>query len=204
MGFGIIPKNGSVKLIAIIFVVIAFSISMFIPAVANSPWQEIVVGSVSIQPDSPNTTELSIKSPVPYPPSEKIKWAGFGWLYDDGTSAFVVATHNGHRDSTQRPDGWHAHNVVIAPASTSTPGVSHCITDIDGHTNGGVAINQDTLRAIFRNDVISGTFMEPPTAISFDILPDAECLLGVGIGILQQEPAPVEESGGGNGGNPNK
>jgi len=203
MGLGIIPNNGNVRSFAIILVIVAFSISMIVPAVANSPWQEIVVGSVSITTNSPNTTELSIQSPVPYPPSEKIKFAGFGWLYEDGTSAFAITTHNGIRDSTQRPDGWHAHNVVIAAASTSTPGVSHCITAIDDHATGGVAINQDTLRGIYRNDVITGTFLDPPTAISFDILPDAECPLGVGIGILQVEPAPPAEEEK-KGGNPNK
>jgi len=203
MGIGIIPHKGITRLFAIILVIAAFSISMIIPAVANSPWQEIVVGSVSITPKNDNTVTLSLQSVVDLPNSEKIKWAGFGWLFDDGTSAFAITTHNGFVDSTQRPDGWHAHNVVIAAASTSTPGVSHCITEIDGHTNGGVSINQDTLKANFRNDVITGTFLDPPTAISFDILLDGECPLGVGIGILQVEPAPPAEKEK-KGGNPNK
>jgi len=189
------------------------SIPLTITASAHGDWQTIVPDSVTITANSPNTTELSLDTVANLPTSGRGVFGGFGWLYDDGTSAYVAATHNGVRDSIQRPDGWHQHNVVLGPATSGSS--SNCIVSIDDDSQGGTAITGDTIRVISVNSNFAGTFIDPPTAISFDIIPDPSCPdltaapgSGVGIGIHQIEPVAAEEEskkgGGGGGGNPNK
>lgn len=187
-------------------------------ATAHGDWQRISPDTVAISSDSPNTTELSLDTVGNLPPNGKVIFGGFCWLYEDGLSGYCTTSHAGVRDSIQRPDGWHQHNVVIVPANSGSS--SHCIVEIDDDSHGGTAINGLSLRVITQNSSFDGTFMDPPVAISFDIIPDPSCPdltaapdSGVGIGIHQVEPEPVaaaaeeeeeKKGGGGGGGNPNK
>jgi len=179
---------------------------------AHGDWQTIVPGTVAITLKSDQTTELSLQASAGIPHVERVILAGFGWLYEDGTSGYFATSHFGVRDSIQNPDHWHPHNIAFEEASGGAGSITHCITDIFDVTFAGIPINDDTIRVNARNSEFLAPFMDPPTAISFDIIPDPMnyvCESGVGIGLHSTEPAPAEEEskkggGGGQGGNPNK
>lgn len=184
-------------------------------ASAHGDWQRISPDTVSIEAIGASGSELSLDTVGNLPPNGKVIFGGFCWLYEDGLSGYCATSHAGVRDSIQRPDGWHQHNVVIEPTTSGSS--SHCIVQINDDSHGGTAINGLQLRVITQNSSFDGTFMDPPAAISFDIIPDPTCPdltaapnSGVGIGIHQVEPEPIaaaekEEKGGGKGGgNPNK
>lgn len=208
MGLGI--HQSSLYYVIGIFSVLSIG-SVFLLSDSNTvaalgEWQTIVVDSVTIDPLNQNIVELSLTAAAPIPHVETTILAGFGWMYADESGAYVVTVHRGVRDSTQNPDNWHSHNITFekAPGAAS---VTHCITSIDDDVNAGIAITTDVLRVEVRNSEIASPLKDdPPTAISFDVIPDMfTCASGFGIGLHQTEPAPAEEEGKkGGGGNPNK
>ncbi|QUC64800.1 hypothetical protein NsoK4_00480 [Nitrosopumilus sp. K4] len=154
------------------------------PAIADGDWQTIQPASVEVTKNG-NNNALSLKTISNIPNVERNVYAGFGWVYEDDSSAYVVTTHNGVKDSKQNPNGWHTHNISYEPVAIPAS-VTHCITTITDDIHAGVIIQKDSLRVNVRESELS-TFMDPLKAISFDIVPDPTCPLGVGIGILQEE-----------------
>jgi hypothetical protein len=208
LGVEVSRKRFDILKILILSSLIIFSsvlaVVSFLPADAHFDWQNIVEGSVSATPQGKNLTELGLTTTSVIPAQSNTAFVGFGWLYEDGTSAYVAGTHRGHIDSVHRPNGWHPHNVVIEEV-TGVPAITHCITEITDTEHAGLAINQDSIKLNVKNNDLLSPLMNPPTAISFDIIPWGDCELGTGIAIHQMEPAPVqaaEEKKGG--GNPNK
>ena len=187
-----------------------FAISDSIPVTAHGAWQEIVVDSVNVEAQGPNVTVLSLTAEAPVPHVERIILGGFGWMYVGGDHALVVVSHYGVRDSVQNPDHWHVHNMFFD--SVQSASFSHCIREggLSFDDTAGAPINEDDIRVIIQNSKLEGTLVDPPIAISFDIMPDPlkmTCVSGFGIGIHTTEPAPevfVEEEKKGGGGNPNK
>ena len=201
-----------ISIISIMLLVSGVVLFNVVPVVAHLDYQVIAPDSVSITEKNNNITELSLDSTGILPPSEKFAHVGFGWLYDE-YSGYVAVTHRGTVDSTQRPHGWHTHNVVLEDAPI-VGSITHCIVSITNNDHAGLAINQDTIKLNVKNSNFADSFMDPPTAIAFDIMPDRSCPdltekegSGVGIGVHQIEPeiaAAAEEGGGGQGGGPKK
>jgi len=189
-----------------------FAVSDSIPVTAHGAWQEIVIDSVNVEAQGPNVTVLSLTAEEPIPHVERIILGGFGWMYVGGDHALVVVSHYGVRDSVQNPDHWHVHNIWFE--SVGGASFSHCITKLSYDDTAGVPINDDDIRVIIQNSKLEGTLVDPPIAISFDIMPDPlkmTCVSGFGLGIHTTEPAPEvfeeedkKKGGGGGGGKPDK
>lgn len=187
--------------------------NFILSAMAFGDWQTIVADSVTIDLKNDQTSDLSLQTVIPIPPNERILQVGFAWLYEDGASGYAVMTHNGVRDSNQNPYGWHVHGDLAFVELEVTASATHCVTGIGDYTQAGANFNQGGVSINVRNSELS-TFMDPPTGISFSLIPlsTSQCPSGIGLALYQVQPMPstaAEEEddggkGGGKGGNPNK
>ncbi|MDE1763704.1 MAG: hypothetical protein KGH88_05620 [Thaumarchaeota archaeon] len=146
-------------------------------AFATSSWQHVVSGSVT--PNNEQTTTLSVTASGVIPRHTDVL-GGFAWLYTNGpNTVFVAVTHTGVRDSTQNPDGWHAHNVQLAFGAT--PNTAACIVGLSD-ANVGLSIHGNMLTVNARNSELTGRFSGVATA--FTIVPDSGCVVtGLGINL---------------------
>lgn len=145
---------------------------------AAASWLGIVDGSVSVVEENPNLTKLQLTA-TDIVPMDTTALAGFAWFYDDGpNTVFAITTHEGVRDSTQNPDNWHAHNVVLGDApATSDDDVdaSLCIAKISDAPFAGVSIDEDSPEVLVnaRTSELTGTVQE--LAAAFSIVVDEDC-----------------------------
>ena len=107
--------------------------------------------------------------------------AGYCWFYESGGphAGLCATTHNLNidddaagdvRDSTQNPDGWHLHNVILGDLTSS----GHlCVADLSNAPNGGVNIKGSEVSVNARNSIVTGTF--DGSAASATIVVDTEC-----------------------------
>ena len=176
------------KLLAVIFT-LTFAISSLGIASAID-WKSIEADSVGTANIGKITVlTLSSEATIPHHTSEL---AGFAWVYDTneaGHSAYAVTTHNAKealelkqnvaRDSTQNPDGWHAHNVILgghAPANSDV-----CVADLSDAPTAGISFVGNTVLVKAKNSSITGTFAEEDIpARAFSITIDAGCVETVG------------------------
>jgi len=156
-----------------------FAVSMIGSAVAVQSWQGIVPSSVTVSSKGQTTTlSLAATSSVPRHTSAL---AGFAWFYDGGSkTAFALTTHNAKqfagthqnpaRDSTQNPDGWHAHNVVLANGAGSA---TFCVADLSNAPIVGLKINNAQVSVIVKNTETTAPFNGH--AAAFSIIPEPAC-----------------------------
>lgn len=160
----------------------AFAVSMtMLPALGHLAWQPITPGSVSITSPNPNLTQLSLTASGTIP-KQFPDLVGYAWLYASGpNSAYAITSHQSVRDSHQNPDGWHAHNVVLAPPPPipDTDGVlsTFCVAAISDAPTSGISIKGSSVTVNARTSTLTGSFAG--VAASFDIVIDAECPITV-------------------------
>ena len=120
-------------------------------------------------------------------------FGGFGWFYANGpNTAVAITTHSadvpdtGHpfsgladnnarndfRDSTQNPDGWHAHNVVLTSSSETTTS-AFCVADLSDAPNFGISFNKDKISVKAENTELTGDVL--PAGTAFNIFVDTHC-----------------------------
>ncbi|MDE1725477.1 MAG: hypothetical protein KGH76_06240 [Thaumarchaeota archaeon] len=167
----------SKKIIAAI-AILALTASVMAPAMATSfaSWQKVTSGSVV--PQNSQTTKLTLTAADIIPKHTSVL-GGFAWIYSGGpNTAFAVTTHNGARDSNQNPNGWHAHNVLLAQGTGSSDA---CIAGVSDDTTAGISIQGNTLTVNERNSTFTGSLSGAPVA--FSIQGDGGCSSGLGIKI---------------------
>ncbi|HJU14065.1 MAG TPA: hypothetical protein VJ792_06365 [Candidatus Nitrosotalea sp.] len=148
------------------------------PAMATGPasWQHVVSSSVTAKNGQTSTLGVVAADNIP---RHTDVLGGFAWVYASGSpnTVFVAVTHNGVRDSTQNPDGWHTHNVNLAFGAS--PGSNACITGL-ADTNAGLSIQGNTLSVNVRNSELTGSLTN--SAVAFTIVADPGCA-GTGLGV---------------------
>ncbi len=154
---------------------VAFLATMIMtPVFAAESWQH--VNSSTVTPLNSQVTRATVVAADKIPTTTSVL-GGFAWLYASGpNTAFVAVTHNGVKDSTQNPNGWHTHNVSLGPGGANSDA---CITGLGPDTFAGVAINGDTINVNVRNSQLTGTLSGGATA--FTIVGDAGCGSGLGV-----------------------
>lgn len=152
-----------------------FAVFMIVPVMATGPasWQHVV--SSSVNSENTQTSTLSVSAADNIPRHTDVL-GGFAWIYASGpNTAIVAATHNGVRDSSQNPNGWHAHNVQLgSPGHNSNA----CITGLSD-ANVGLSIQGNALSMNVRNSELTGTLSN--AAAAFTIVPDTGCGSGLGV-----------------------
>jgi len=163
-----------------------FALGAMIPATAFAalPWQDIVPDSVSVN-ENVQTTKLSLSAADTIPISTD-ELAGFAWLYDGSpNTAFAITIHdadldadgkNDVRDSLQNPDGWHAHNVILAsPPEDADESTTLCIEEISDAPNSGISFSEPgtDVTVNVRNSQLTGNFTG--AAVAFSIVVDPAC-----------------------------
>jgi len=113
------------------------------------------------------TTVLSFVSAdvVPRSPTQLV---GFAWFYAEASehTAFAITSHdapllldtdsyNEVRDSTQNPNNWHPHNVILG---AGTDNADFCIANLSDAPNAGISFDEDSLlvKVNVRNSVLTG------------------------------------------------
>jgi len=172
---GLVPMN---KTILGVSIAALFAVSVIGYAHAAVDWQDIVDGSVTTEAKVKNSRlGLTVTNPVDQQTDDL---AGFAWFYNanpDSFTAFAITTHNAKvaleakknpaRDSTQNPDGWHAHNVVLRNVAPGT----FCVDDLSDAPTAGIAFGQDgSVKVNAPGKAIKSSFSG--TAASFNIVPD--------------------------------
>ena len=156
----------------------AFAISTIGIASAAFSWQGI--DSDDVVSKNKNTTVLKIDAADNVPQKTK-DLVGFAWLYvsTSSNSAIAITQHqvnpgtapaNAVRDSTQNPDGWHAHNVNLG---SGTGTATMCVTDIVDAPNSGISIAKDRVDVNIRNSILTGELSQ--VSASFDIVVEPGC-----------------------------
>ena len=171
---------------------------MMVPALAHLPWQGVLADSVTSK--NANTSILSVTAPAAVP-KKTSALAGFAWLYSPGgpNGAFAITTHNAGnvngdsseppndvRDSTQNPDGWHAHNVNLGAGAGAA---SFCVTAIVDAPNVGIGIKGSQVDVQVRNSILTGTLSTISAA--FDIIIEPACPITAGTGSTTAGPLPL-------------
>ena len=126
-------------------------------------------------------------------------FGGFAWFYANGpNTAVAITTHsadvpanhplfggladnnarNDFRDSTQNPDGWHAHNVVLT-SSSETETSDFCVADLSDAPEFGISFKKDGKISVkAENTELTGDVLSAGTA--FNIFVDTNCPPTVG------------------------
>lgn len=173
-------------------------IGIVAPALAHLSWQGIL--SDSITNKNANTKILSLTATAPVP-KRTSTLAGFAWLYTGGSpnSAFAITIHkagdvngdtseppNDVRDSTQNPDGWHAHNVNLGAGAGAA---TFCVTAIVDAPNVGIGIKGSQIDVQVKNSVLTGTLST--TSAAFDIIIEPACPITAGTSSTTAGPLPL-------------
>ncbi len=156
----------------------------FATHIGGFAWQTFDTESISVNVGK-NISKLSLTADAPVPHKTGVL-AGYCWFYVDGVNtALCTTTHNLElfdgdsagdvRDSTQNPDGWHLHNVILGDLST----IGHiCVVDLSDAPNGGVNIKRDEVSVNVRNSILTGDF--DGSAASATIVVDGGCPVTIG------------------------
>ena len=168
--------------------VAVFAVSMLGVAFATHsiplPWQTFDTESITVNAGQ-KTTKLSLTADATVP-HKTGALAGYCWFYVSGDYTGLCATTHkldlgdgdaagDVRDSTQNPDGWHLHNVILG-ATTSSGHV--CVADLSNAPNGGVNIKGREVSVNARNSIVEGEFAG--SAASAIIVVDSGCPPTVG------------------------
>lgn len=166
------------------------AISIVGVAAAVESWQGLDSDSVVDKNTNSKVLSVDATDTVPHRTSTL---AGFAWLYADGpNTAFAITTHNANvdddpknevRDSNQNPDGWHAHNVVLAAGTADS---TFCVAEIADAPTAGIAIEDDKIDVNVRNSALTGELGD--LAAAFTINVDGGCPNTLGTEVTEAGP----------------
>ncbi len=148
------------------------AISLIAGAVAfHQPYQ---VGATSTVTQGPTLTNIVITTAdpsIPIPAHTKAL-TGFAWGVSGGVQAthFGVATHHGVKDSTQRPNQWHLHNLQLGAGAGDAEA---CIIDIIDNPFGKINVKRNVMDITLPTSTIDGVIT--PGLAPFDIIPEPGC-----------------------------
>jgi len=152
---------------------VVFAVSMALTAYAfDKPYMTGLTDSVV---NGPPVSTVTVSSSVSKIPAHTFDLAGFAWgLTGSGTGAdlFAITTHHGVRDSTQRPNQWHAHNVDVTGGAGAA---EFCIVDLQDNPFAKINVKQNTLTATLPTSSVSGTLV--PGVIPADIIVEPACAI---------------------------
>ena len=162
-----------------------FAVSIIGTAYANPTW--LGLSDIAVE-EKNNITKLTGLAADDVPKITN-DFAGFAWFYADGdNTAIAITTHsadiskpnpfdyednnarNDFRDSTQNPDGWHGHNVVLAPGTENS---NFCVADLSDAPNLGISFNGDKISVKAKNSKLTGEVLAAGTAFAIQV--DADC-----------------------------
>ena len=185
---GIVPMN--TKTILGISLAAVFAVSIIGTAYANPTW--LGLSEIGVE-EKKNTTKLTgiAADDVPRRTND---FGGFAWFYASGpNTAVAITTHsadiskpnpfdyednnarNDFRDSTQNPDGWHAHNVQLTAGTANS---SFCVADLTDAPNFGISFNGDKISVKAKNSDLTGDVVAAGTAFAIQV--DGDCAPTVG------------------------
>ena len=148
-----------------------FAVSMTVSAYAfHQPYMTGLTDTVS---QGSLLTTVSVTSSVSKIPAHTFDLAGYAWgltASATGSDLFAITTHHGVKDSTQRPNQWHAHNVAVSAGAGSA---ELCIADIQNAPLAKINIKGNTLTATLPTSSVGGTVT--PGVIPADIIIEPAC-----------------------------
>ena len=145
------------------------AISLITGAVAfHQPYQ---IGATDSFTQGAVTTNIVVTATVPIP-AHTFDLAGFAWGVTGGSQAthFGIATHHGVKDSTQRPNQWHVHNLQLGAAGAAADA---CITDIIDNPIAKINVKQAVMDVTLLTSSIDGALTG--SVVPFDIIVDGGC-----------------------------
>jgi hypothetical protein len=168
-----------------------FAVSMMGVSYAAPDWLGFSAGSQSVtEKGKTSTLSLIANNTVPRQTSDL---AGFAWIYDNAAlnatvvDAFAITIHsaptlldddsyNEIRDSTQNPDNWHPHNVILN-ATNGSGNADLCVVDLSDAPTAGIAIDEDTdvVKVNVRNAVLADSLSATPAVAAFEIVVANNC-----------------------------
>ena len=99
--------------------------------------------------------------------------AGYAFIYptgDQSATVFALTTHHGVKDSTQRPNQWHAHNIALSGGAGNA---EFCVADIEDAPFAKINVIKDTLSATLPSTSLQNTGLSYFAA--FDIIVEPLC-----------------------------
>jgi len=165
---------------------IAIATTLVGSAFASDSWLGIFPGTSSVDQTKPKITTFTLNA-TDIVDRSTFSLAGFAW-FDSPTTGLAITTHNAKefagthqnpaRDSTQNPDGWHAHNVSLKAGTGSS---TFCVDDLSSAPNVGLKINGSWITVNARTADV-GTGFDGSSA-AFHIQPDLGCAPTIGSSI---------------------
>lgn len=104
-------------------------------------------------------------------PAHTKDFAGYAWFYGDvQNTVFAITTHHGVKDSTQKPNQWHAHNVELGAGAGAADA---CVVDIIDAPLAAITTTQEKLTVKIPSGSLLGTVNEG--AVGFFIIAEGDC-----------------------------
>ena len=154
-----------ITLAAVIGVSMAISVDAFDKA--------YMVVSAETVSQGPLLTTVSVTTSASKMPAHTFDLAGFAWgltASATGSDLFAITTHHSVKDSTQRPNQWHVHNVAV---SAGAGAAELCIADIQNAPLAKINIKGNTLTATLLTSSVGGTIT--PGVVPADIIVEPAC-----------------------------
>jgi len=148
---------------------VVVGVSMALTAYAfHQPYQ---VGAVDSFSQGPVLTNIVVTATVPIP-AHTTDLAGFAWGVTGSSQAthFGIATHHGVKDSTQRPNQWHTHNLQLGAGAGAAEA---CIIDIIDNPFAKINVKQTVIDVTLQSSSIDGTLTG--SVVPFDIIIEPTC-----------------------------
>jgi hypothetical protein len=184
-----------------------FAVSMFGISYAASSWVGYSEGAqTATEGNNKTVLTLTASDTVPRQTSEL---AGFAWFYDGADltdneiDALAMTIHSGAtgldtdpyneiRDSTQNPNNWHLHNVVLK-VPTEAGNAHVCVADLSDAPTGGISIDEDTdlVQVNIRNSALADTLSSVPGAAAYSIVVADNCPPTIGTEAYGDANTPV-------------
>ena len=148
------------------------AISLIAGAVAfDQPYQ---VGATSVVTQGPVLTNIVVTTAAPTIPipAHTTALTGFAWAVSGSSQAthFGVATHHGVKDSTQRPNQWHTHNLQLGAGAGAA---DVCIIDIIDNPIAKINVKRNVMDITLTTSSIDGAITGGITP--FDIIGEPAC-----------------------------
>ncbi len=149
-------------------------VSMALTAYAfDKPYMTGLTDSVV---NGPLVSTVTVSSSASNIPAHTFDLAGFAWGLTGsptGADLFAITTHHGVKDSTQRPNQWHAHNVAVTPCVDVTCVAELCVVDLQNSPISKINVKQNTLTATLPTSSVSGTLVAG--VVPADIIVEPKC-----------------------------
>ena len=183
----------------------AFAISVMGTAYAGvlPSWVGFSAPGVEVKDDITKLTGLAADDV----PRKTETFAGFAWFYENGpNTAVAITTHSGDiskpnpfdyednnarndfRDSTQNPDGWHPHNVILGDGTENS---DFCVLDLSDSPNFGISFRGDKISVNAENEELTGDVLAAGTAFLIHVDDDCPPTIGTEGYLGGNGPAPL-------------